>query len=166
MKRASKPATQFAAQLGKQLGKQENPMIPFIEPYTAPDGTTRRPLAERVPECVPKSYGPPGFTLFKQVDVWTNWIFAWKRDEDGLIEECNEVDDTSAAALWRVAVEDWIQAMKWRGNPAPSIRSKEAFKFQVWNTLDPRELAFIHLDKTSALNAAAHAAADAMGIPF
>lgn len=28
--------------------------IPFTQPFTAPDGTTRRPLAERVPECVPR----------------------------------------------------------------------------------------------------------------
>lgn len=63
-------------------------MIPFTQPYSAPDRTTRRPLSERVPEC------RPNFNL------WETHGFDCVADD--VIEQCE-------SALWCVAVADWVR---------------------------------------------------------
>jgi len=126
--------------------------IPFTQPYTAPDGTKRRPLAERVPECVPKHCG-------------IGWVggrpdqacLMGERDESGAYYP-SAIPASVLSALWRVAVEDWLLGQskcRWINI------EQHASYVVIWR--DGRQ--FAKETMADALNAAAHAVADALGVP-
>lgn len=60
---------------------------PYLSPTTMPDGTTRRPIVERVPECRTDRIGE---------DDGSKWVF--------------EKDNSVYLALCRHAVETWARA--------------------------------------------------------
>lgn len=79
-------------------------MNPFAQPYTAPDGTTRRPLAERVPECVPTHDGRRlGQNGTGTLNLWFSINETW---QVGIVECASE---QAIAALWRVSVSEWAK---------------------------------------------------------
>lgn len=130
--------------------------IPFTHPYTAPDGTTRRPLCERVPECVPVIEG-----LLVNLDGIAMYA------PFGYVETIGKPDSRQVArlseaasfALWRVAVEDWLLV----NTPdclLTLVSGSDGFA-ACWPPNDPNAMPTM-LD---ALNAAAHAVADAIGTP-
>jgi|SRR5882762_2283916 len=93
------------------------------------------PLWERVPETRPRlteDQVGAAFSLVYQ-DDWVNWPFVWRRDSDGLIEDINEVDPGTSAALCRVAAEDWLLE-KLRPNGfgiAVPVREDDAFAIET-----------------------------------
>lgn len=119
--------------------------IPFTLPYTSPDGTTRRPLADRVPECVPRyAVGPPSHT---------SWGIELPCEDEGAVGGPVDV----AAALWRVAVEDWLlNHSDMRMSTMTVSINQEGGGAWTYRGDGP--------DLLHALNAAAHAVADALGV--
>ena len=121
--------------------------IPFSQPYTAPDGSTRRPLWERCRDTRPYC-----------VSGYENVALAM----DALSEE----SDAAALALSRVAVEDWL-----REDSSITLfpQDKNDPKTGHFLELDghlPEEdrRAFTGPSMAHALNAAAHAVLDAKGV--
>jgi hypothetical protein len=121
--------------------------VPFTQPFTAPDGSQRRPLAERVPECWPNALNTPQLSPPEaRIDITS-------------VVAANLFPDI-AAALWRVAVEDWLLSSKdvWLGT------DDVGSSVHIPGTLPPENGTSVGPKMAHALNAAAHAVADAMGI--
>ena len=133
-------------------------MTPFAQPYCAPDGTTRRSLVIRVPECDIGDLGDECISL---------------------ADKHSPHRDRIAQALWRVAVEDWLMRQ-----PVPPANPKgyrlmnaeraETRWLLVGLVLDHVPGFYVHDDTedvyheggsiAEVLNAAAHAVADQMGV--
>lgn len=139
-------------------------MNPYLEPFTMPDGTTRRAIVERVPECRPRRANVLG-----RVDLGTSaeLVVMWTGDRCGWLTPGNRtdaavsVDDTSALALCRVACEDWL--MKCGHVISLAAEGGGYRNVNVPGILDVScgSMEGIH----AALVHAAHAVADAKGIP-
>ena len=151
-------------------------MIPFVLPFTAPDGSPRRPLAERVPECVPKRDETTRLAAHPQFPA--NWAWVHSCDDKWCCRYVVEpVPSLEAAALWRCAVEDWLLAVPFtKGRQCYTrihvMRNGPSFVakcFCVREDEDPNDVAVNDSvgsgpDLLHALNAAAHAVADALGV--
>ena len=119
-------------------------MIPFAEPYRAPDGSERRSLWTRVPET-----RPPNLT-HEPGGCWHETV-AFDAP----------ISDTAASALARVAVEDWLLKQNcalhhWDDLWKVRLPTGMIDKRYTWTTN--------HSTANAALNAAAHAVADAKGV--
>lgn len=112
-------------------------LITFTQPYTDPDGTTRRPLAERVPECVPKHddlvAALDGRILFSPLG------YIQRPGEEAKIDGLCE---SASNDLWCAVAWNWIL----------DHRQREDVTFEWFPS------------RIDCLNAAAHAVADAMGV--
>ena len=87
-------------------------MIPFFTEYTAPDGTTRRPLVERVKECRPCIKHDGWFDVLRQYGDSTNGGYAMFRVIPGLPESTNQFLQNVAASfasdLCAIACIRWL----------------------------------------------------------
>lgn len=157
--------------------------VPFVHSYTAPDGTTRRPLIDRVPEIRPvrvvKSAKLLGYSLTPS---------GLEMDAACTYEKYPEPVES---ALWRCAVEDWLSTQSCGCcikdhtgtkfyDESPDGTKHTAAVVITWVTggslglrgvdvewRDDNRTADCFFDGPTllhALNAAAHAVADAMGV--
>ncbi len=155
-------------------------MIPFTQPYTEPGGIARRPLAERVPECVPRLACDPAPMPNPPPNRKPGWCYA---DDSMMPAE-------AYSALWRVAVEDWIRYSEgvcginicdedgvdilfldhekprilessYPGSVSLSLEEREGNEWWVMTAHWQQDDCF---DLMKSLNLAAHVLADAMGL--
>lgn len=123
-------------------------MNPFTEPFTAPDGTTRRPLSERVPECVPKV----------SVPTYAG-IYIIPEDPEGGVRAGNE-------AIWRCSLEDWLLREQCPVEYQTMASDRHCISAsQIECEDDWPDVSVEAETMNEALNAAAHAVADARGVP-
>lgn len=124
------------------------PAMLYVTEYTAPDGTKRRPLVERVPELDTVHIAVSGGVLMMPRDM----------------------QEVIAASMFRCAVEDWLTSKEcWTltilsENPDPPVGTRE-FCIE-WADIAIEEDCRDFRGPTihHALIAAAHAVADAQGI--
>lgn len=109
---------------------------PYFAPYTAPDGTTRRPIVERVPQL-------------NQLDP-----------DDGPYSREAEL------ALCRCAVEDWIggEVACLKHIHVKPLDGRPHWHIWEWEKYATPASTHEHADIHHALTSAAHAVADALGV--
>jgi len=144
-------------------------MNPYFQSYVMPDGSTRRPIVERVPEC-----RPPGLRFNDVPATVNNGEFV--HDD---VEECCSVDgedlgpgrvsEQIALALCRCACEDWIESQNMHPITSSGCthnpESIAAVVVPENGQLVPlKNLTRRGKTKDDAIAALAHAVADAKGI--
>lgn len=140
-------------------------MNPYFTPFTAPDGSTRRPIVERVPEC---RRLPSGADLCLPVDYENPkskrpWI--WIRSRGDL---CDSVEPKNgvALALCRVACEDWLRSEFPCYFPKDENDRETGHFLELDHQYDENDRRLFNGPTIHhALVSAAHAVADAKGIP-
>lgn len=73
----------------------------YVTEYTAPDGSKRRPIVERVPGLLPSGLGVKTDGMF--TGMWSEVI-----DEDESSRNGRQISERGAAALLRCAVMSWL----------------------------------------------------------
>lgn len=143
----------------------QNPALIYCTDFSMQDGSKRRPLIERVPECRPAEIRD--YELFDGAPIFRIHESAMS---GGPVNRCGCCYGDIAAKLFRCAVEDWLMYFEFlqlsRGWTGPNGEIEIS---NVWLYHHRREDATrIAGEGTSvhdALCAAAHALADAQGIP-
>lgn len=132
-------------------------MSPYLSPFTMPDGSVRRPIVERVPECAPKGIS---------VETMEDGAFV-----TSFIDGEYMPHERVALALCRVACEDWIRSTPCDGYlmlmsiKYAGPRQKVFYSGEVMEERDEDGCEFYGETIHHALNTAAHAVADALGVP-
>lgn len=82
-------------------------MNPYFAPFVMPDGSLRRPIVERVPECRPKR---APFWILREVTADCAWCWDDKRglERDPVPLQMVACHTEDAIALCRAACEDWL----------------------------------------------------------
>lgn len=142
---------------------------PYFEPYTMPDGTTRRAIVERVPECLYTEASEGGGYLRRGWidDRWGEQWFICA--PDNIPASCRLLSEASALALCRVACEDWLE----------DVAIVNVLKIKPFDPSKPlgyeadaewwpatRIRSGFHKERDVALVTLAHAVADANGVPY
>lgn len=126
------------------------------EPFEMPDGSKRRALWERVPECRPDDNGEP--VVLDGVEPLR--LLGWGRE---II-----ATDGAAAALIRVAIEDWVGDHLPDGDMAKGVAPEGGYWVGEYIEQGYDIACRTHGRGPTRLHAlvhAAHAVADALGIP-
>lgn len=133
-------------------------MIPFFAPFTAPDGSTRRPIVERVPECRPQSVG------YMKDGRWTT--------ENGatitivphpMMSHLFTCHVSIASDLCCMACIRWVAQFQYVGKVKDGINGARWFCWSRY--LDVKKAKnYPSYSDAHALNALAHAVADELGI--
>lgn len=148
---------------------------PYLSPTTMPDGSTRRPIVERVEE-IRKAAGISHPSPDVMIGEYETDLIFWHDRDDAVGHLPRPV---VALALCRVAVEDWLIEIGSKkttigerlflgrftrilggGGYKAAMNIAPCTEFSDGHTTQEAESTSIH----AALNAAAHAVADALGV--
>lgn len=155
-------------------------MNPYLSPTVMPDGSARRPIVERVPECRPKDDGTlpltfvEGCVLKERRSGATVAEIAKKngctKDRVRNLLRKAEAKAVPHISILRVACEDWLRSTACDGYlmlmsiTYAGPRQKVFYSGEVMEGRDEDDCEFYGETINHALNAAAHAVADALGV--